>query len=730
MENNPITLPTEAEYSIHRHHRRLAWLIGILAFLFYGLVHTALPPVDGDAYEYAEVAHNFLETGSAVHTHLRYPALTDMELPVPAGRRLNLYTALCGVFEGLFGPGVLVILIPFLLGVLCLPRACLAALGPLFGAWPALLTSIMLLLHPRFLAVFVGDPNVEVLLTVLFLLAAASFYKERYLSFGVWVGLAFLIKVNGFVLALAGLATLLLCARDKLRSRPVVLGYGLALLLALPFVLRLAWNWSQGYPTSEGAMVPYLTLDWMRERSLIELVFRTATTTTQEPLNHGLLDMLSFSWVNFTKIIQGYSWAFMREAGVLEMSGYVVGLLSPLGFWFIRQRRHRVFTVVLALGFLAFHSLLIFGHEARFLMPVLPFVLAAGLSALQALLGEKAGLAVGQGFTLLMVVPALVVSLYIVGEEIVTGEGRQVYEELKHASEMIPDEHQTIVTVPFLSASYFTGRHTIPPPLEPMQDWLEQARRVKAQGLLLRRLGDGGCLPYHPNMRLHSETRHFCYYSLEGVLQPNQPEISEWSTYSPLEDALQVQHSDPYRSSIRFALDSATPVVYLGAVLGALVLMGGLAIWLPMWLTTFCVVLVSFGLSLFLVIDHDENTVKPVVRTIEESALAKAGYADVALSFEALALPEAAAPLSCALPAVVATCPAPLSNHRCDGAEGPVVIGCPNWSRPAPGTQEAEAITRLVGQALDEAAQRLDNQGLQVLRFERLVIGVPAPTEL
>ena len=331
-------------------------MIGICAFVFYGTLYTALPPVDGDAYEYAEVAHNFLETGNAVHTHLRYPALTETELPIPAGRRLNLYTALCGFFELIFGPGVLVILLPFLAGVLLLPRACLSALAPLFGSRPALLTSVMLLLHPRFLAVFIGDPNVEMLLTVTFLFAAAAFYRERYLWFGMLVGLCFLIKVNAVVLAIAALLSLVLCARHKLRKKEVLAGFGLAFCLAFPFVLRLVWNFVEGYPTSEGALVPYLTLDWMRERSLVELAFRTATTLSQEPQSHGLLDLLAFSWVNITKIFSGYEWAFMREAGLVEMAGYGLALFSPVGFWLIAKPLFRAFAALLVLVFLLFHG--------------------------------------------------------------------------------------------------------------------------------------------------------------------------------------------------------------------------------------------------------------------------------------------------------------------------------------------------------------------------------------
>ena len=726
MKVNPIIVSTSGEYAVEPRHRRLAWFIGVLGFLFYGTFYTALPPVDGDAYEYAEVAHNLLTTGEAVHTHLRYPALTETDLPMPAGRRLNLYTVLCGVFEGLFGPGVLVILIPFLMGVLCLPRACLAALGPIFGALPALLASVMLLLHPRFLAVFVSDPNVEMLLTVCFLMAGAAFYKERFITFGLWVGLAFLIKVNGFVLAAAGLLCLLICARDKVLTRPVMMGFGLALALALPFVIRLVWMATQGHTTSESALVPYLTLDWIRERSIIELAFRTATTSGQEPVAHGLLDMAAFSWANLTKVIQGYEWSFMREAGILEMSGFLVGMLSPVGFYFIPSRQRRVFTLLLVLGFVAFHGLLIIGHEARFLMPVLPWILAAGLSAVVGLCGEKVGHALSKSLTVLMVVPALVVSLYILGEEMVTGEGRQIYKELQTASDLIPDEHHTILSIPFFSASYFTGRLTIPPPLEPMKDWLKQAQAVGAQGLLMRRMGNGGCLPFHPNMRIHAETRHFCYFAFNEMFTDGVSDVPGWSDYSPLDEALRVQHSDPYRSSFRFALDSDNPLVYGLGIVMALLCMGLVAKWFPVWLGTLCVVFGSSVLALFLVIDHDENADKPTVRSLEEQALAQAGWSEAALSFESVVLPEAAAPLNCKLPAVVATCPAPLTNHRCDGTDGPVVIGCPNWSRPSPGTQEAEAITRLLNQALDLAAVKLESQGLKVLRFERLVMGLPA----
>jgi 4-amino-4-deoxy-L-arabinose transferase-like glycosyltransferase len=730
VENRPITLATPGGYPIQPRHKRWAWIIGIGAFVFYGTLYTALPPVDGDAYEYAEVAHNLLETGNAVHSHLRYPALTETELPMPAGRRLNFYTLLCGFFELMFGPGVLVILLPFLFGVLLLPRACLSALAPLFGSRAALLTSIMLLLHPRFMAVFIGDPNVEMLLTVSFLFAAAAFYREHYLWFGLLVGLGFLIKVNAVVLAIAGLLSLAFCARHKLRGKDVLAGFLLAFCLALPFVLRLLWNLMEGHPTTEGSLIPYLTLDWLRERSLVELAFRTATTLSQEPQTHGIVDMLSFSWVNITKIITGYEWSFMREAGLLEMSGYGLALFSPIGIWCIAKPQLRVFTALFVLGFLLFHGVLILGHEARFLMPVLPWILAAGLAGVTTVLGEPLGLRIGQSLTLLMVVPVLVVSLYICGSEVVSGEGREVYHELKNVSEMIPDDHEKLISIPFFSASYFTGRLTIPPPLEPMKDWIIQARQMGAQGILMRRLGMGGCLPFNPKLRLYAETKHFCYFSLPNDLADLEKASPAWTNHSPLDSALSVQHSDPYRSTMRFALESTSPWISIFMYFGVLGFVGLLTFLIHPRLEGLVVLMVSVTFALYMLVNHDEGAANDSPPSLEELLLKKQGIGESAFSFEPLVLPEATAPLSCNVSNVMATCPAPLGNYRCDGQDGPVVVGCPNWTKPSPGTQEAESVTRILNDALDKAALRLESEDMHVLRFERIVIGLPMPKQL
>jgi hypothetical protein len=295
---------------------------------------------------------------------------------------------------------------------------------------------------------------------------------------------------------------------------------------------------------------------------------------------------------------------------------------------------------------------------------------------------------------------------------------------------MIPDDHEKLISIPFFSVSYFTGRQTVPPPLEPMKDWLIQARRVGAQGILMRRLGSGGCLPFHAELRLHAETKHFCYFSFPQELEDLAQATPAWANHSPLESALSVQHSDPYRSTMRFALDSASPGLSVLLYFGVLGIIGVLSFILHPRLEGIVVVVVSATFALYMLVNHDTGAENESPPSLEELLLEKQGIGEPAFSFQSVVLPVALAPLSCGVSNVMATCPAPLGNHRCDGQEGPVVVGCPNWTRLSPGAQEAQSITRILNNALDDAALRLESENMQVLRFERIVVGLPKPQQL
>jgi hypothetical protein len=142
------------------------------------------------------------------------------------------------------------------------------------------------------------------------------------------------------------------------------------------------------------------------------------------------------------------------------------------------------------------------------------------------------------------------------------------------------------------------------------------------------------------------------------------------------------------------------------------------------------VVVVSATFALYMLVNHDTGAENESPPSLEELLLEKQGIGEPAFSFQSVVLPVALAPLSCGVSNVMATCPAPLGNHRCDGQEGPVVVGCPNWTRLSPGAQEAQSITRILNHALDDAALRLESENMQVLRFERIVVGLPKPQQL
>lgn len=135
------------------------------------------------------------------------------------------------IFIRLFGEGSLPYVAP-LFGVLLV--AATYFLGTrLFGEAAGVLSALFVSVHPL-LTVFSLVPLVESLFAFLLVVAFAFFYRSKFLTAGVFLGMAYLTKYNG-ILAIISVATYLVVSKKYRILLPLVLGI---LLVTSPWLLR------------------------------------------------------------------------------------------------------------------------------------------------------------------------------------------------------------------------------------------------------------------------------------------------------------------------------------------------------------------------------------------------------------------------------------------------------------------------------------------------------------
>ena len=119
-----------------------------------------------------------------------------------------------------------------------------------------------------------GLGPLEVLLTDLVLLSIWSFSRRRACLTGLFVGLAFLAKVNAVVLGPVLLLALSLREPRRMLQRDIWKGVGVGLLIVSPLVLRFLWLETSGMPWSEESLLfERLTPDMFRASGSYEAHF-------------------------------------------------------------------------------------------------------------------------------------------------------------------------------------------------------------------------------------------------------------------------------------------------------------------------------------------------------------------------------------------------------------------------------------------------------------------------
>jgi hypothetical protein len=733
-----VPIGTEA-HTIELVHIRLAWALGIVATLVYGMLYIMSPPYEGDAYDYAEIARNLLDSGELIQTHLRFPGPAELELPAPAGRRATLYVLMCLPFQLLFGSSVLVVVLPFLLALLVLPRIALAALGPIFGPFSTLLGSVALIFHPRIFMHLAFDPNVEYSLLCFLFLAFWAFRQRRMVLFGLALGAAASLKPNA---AMMGPALVLACFihdRDLLRRRSTWLGIGLSLCVFAPYAAWLAYLKMTGAVFGEMALLPYITPEVAQGD--LQYWFRVPEGP-RALADNGLAEWLDVYGRNAKNLFLGTNMILLGwRSGVFETFGILLLPFIPIGLKYIRIPWDRSVLSLFLIIFFGFHFLLPgWGASARVFAPLVAFGAPAAFAGLGHVFSAKISRRLSFSLLILQTLPSLV--FILVGHVSHFGPGQARYEELQAMDEVIEADNGPLLTLPFMSFSYYAGGLAVPLPLGSVDDILRLSAQRDAQGMVIARTRAEPCLPFDPALPPTMESQHFCYYAF-----PTDPETlrgrigPEIRDFEPLVQQVGDPEGDmaPFHSVPMLVVRSEQwlmGVIGLGVGLLFLWLLARLeGAFLSYGLSTLLCVLLSFGALVLFTgkvgpsdsepLSFEASKIKKDVPTMQRFRFEAAPLKrdDGTPACEGLAFPK---PDGSFLEPLL-TCPSPLMHRECTPQSNAFAAGCPPWSalKNTLLPKEAKRLTQSLNLWLDAQENGFRAKGLHTLRLRRMVIAWP-----
>jgi 4-amino-4-deoxy-L-arabinose transferase-like glycosyltransferase len=554
-------------------HRRAAWGLGLIAMACYGTLYGLLPPIEGDSFDYASIGRNIIEHGEPLATHLRFPGWPEQALPAPGGRRAALMAWIMAPLYALFGASALVVALPFLFSILLLPRLILLALGPVTGPIPALMSAVAFLLHPRLMHHYAFDPNVEPTVICLILASFWAFRDRRAVTAGVLVGIAALVKVTAVILGPIYLALLWRHDRVRLRERATWLGAAAALLVFSPMVGYLLYLRATHGFFGDVGMIDYLSPEVVEAH--YGHWFTVRTQAPPLPVN-DMSDWFAIASIAIERFLGGVEYTFGTQAGVPEALGLGQLLCLPLGWRVMTRDEDRTFIGLWA-GAICLIALLavIPSTDARHIALVMPFTSAVAFAGLWHHFGATSGRRLAVTLIALQALPSASLMTLVLSRELPTGQAR--YAEIQRISDLVP-EGKTLITVPFTSMSFFTGRMTVPMPIGPVTDVLELARQRDAGAIVIQRVQPGPCLPATPLLPPDVGGDHFCVYPLEGPPESIAAKLpADFAAFAPLDRQLaEYPRPGPFRSTAVLTL-LATPW-WLGGPL--LALLTGSVLWI------------------------------------------------------------------------------------------------------------------------------------------------------
>lgn len=227
---------------IRKNESRILLILFMLALILRLVVifHNPIPAGDGMASN-LEIAEN-LRYGNGFSTMRKWTLFNQSLDPIrPEGNRQPIMSLLILFLFTITGPGFLPVqLLSLLIGLVCL-AVCWYWARKIFGVIPALLSTLVLAIHPLFVW-YSTQPDSLLLFTALFFAALLAADREK-ISFrqvvllGVLSALAYLVRTQGMLLAFS-MGIWVLISGGSRKILKVLLFLLVFLLVCMPWFIR------------------------------------------------------------------------------------------------------------------------------------------------------------------------------------------------------------------------------------------------------------------------------------------------------------------------------------------------------------------------------------------------------------------------------------------------------------------------------------------------------------
>ncbi|MFH1539106.1 MAG: glycosyltransferase family 39 protein [bacterium] len=480
----------------------LAVVLFNIAYIYFN------PPVDGDSYEYAGLARNFLRYGElrATHVTIMFP-YSEQTLPRPSVFRANLWAFVILPFQVLFGNSVWSFVIPFQITVFLLgPIVYLFALN-FFSRKVAFASAVAIIFNPRILiwATREDPGNSDIFSTIIFILATLFFLKRRWLAAGILTGLTFLTKINGLILFPLFTFWLLLFDRKEFGRRGFYIFVLSAAVCCSPMLIRNALvfgNPIHAYVDSfrhgsEKNIKKILMARKQNASAWYTFDENEAEESEPMPLRLKILYRLEFLYLNFKSFFFGNYTGLSWYPGFFETLTLVLTPFLFLGAWRCRGDPAK-FMVVL---FVSVHllTLVLFKsiNEDRYLFPSLAFGAILAFYGVEQLAGRFKWLSIKNILILFILIETLpafgMTALNLFGKP-----DESMFVELRAVCEWVKAEtpkDAVLMTMPFWSPHYFCDRYTVPPTTGNLESLKKVTEQFHADYFLFYEIWGGDRVP-------------------------------------------------------------------------------------------------------------------------------------------------------------------------------------------------------------------------------------------
>lgn len=456
----------------------LAIVLSNIAYIYFN------PPVDGDSYEYAGVARNFLRYGKLLETHvnINFP-FSVQSLPQPSVIRAKLWAFILLPFQALFGNSFWTFVIPLQISVFLLGPVVFLFAYQYFSRKIAFASAIAIILNPRILiwATREDPGNSDIFATILFILATLFFLKRRWLLTGILTGVTFLTKINGLIFIPLFTFWLFLFDRKEFLRRGFYIFILSTVVCCSPLLIRNTllfgdplYGSVESYRSQSDKFIKKILLA-KEDKTLVWLYFDNLLNEDDDrnkaeksvPMSNMLKFKyrLEFLYLNFKAFFFGEHNGISWYPGFFETLTLVLAPFLFLGAWRCRGDTAR-FMIVL---FISVHLITLVpfkvGFEDRYLFPSLPFGAILAFYGVEHLAKSFKWLSVKNVlimFILIETIPALGMSAL----NAMSNEERSLFVELQAMCKWVKDEtpeDAVLMTVPFWSPHYYCDRYTVPP---------------------------------------------------------------------------------------------------------------------------------------------------------------------------------------------------------------------------------------------------------------------------